>query len=314
MKKTTLALITLWSVLGLGIIGLIVWGITAKSTGWFGHAGAGSYTGQMELLLDETVELNGVNRLSLDFFSDDVEIKPSEDGQLRVVQRGKNLPEFRFIQVRRDNNTVTVDAKGRNGNWFIPEMFGGVDSRSKVEIYLPADYDRELDLELGSGSVAVNTALTLSSLDVQLLSGEIALNRNIRAGDASIEVFSGRLNAGILDTGNVSIQVFSGKLNIGGLSGDAALELTSGQVNIGRMELGNSLDAEVTSGTMEIGIAGNPAISFIGERTSGRLETYFDTYYREQYDGEIFGTTGEAPYAQVNASVTSGTLRFTQVE
>jgi len=93
MKKSALVMIIVWSLIGLLIIAAMAAGIALNSTRFaFGPTQSGSYTGEQELILDETVDLAGVTRMNMDFSSDTVRVLPSENGQLRVVQYGKTCP------------------------------------------------------------------------------------------------------------------------------------------------------------------------------------------------------------------------------
>jgi len=310
MKKSALVMIIVWSLIGLLIIAAMAAGIALNSTRFaFGPTQSGSFTGEQELILDETVDLAGVTRMNMDFSSDTVRVLPSENGQLRVVQYGKNLPESRYYRVTRSANTITVSQPVTFGF----QLGGIINSQSIVEVYIPAAYDQRLDMELSSGQMDVSVPLSPSELNVDLSSGNMEFIEDVTAGRAFIEMSSGSMKISALSSGSFNLDASSGKLTVGELSGKGSIGLSSGRITVNRLELGESLETDVSSGKLEVGIAGNPAIHFTGERFSGTLDTYFGLQYDGDSRSEMTATVGEAPYRRINASVSSGSTKFTQV-
>jgi len=296
---------------------------------WFDHS-------DVEIVLDERFDIQGVRQVVLDAGSLTVEVKSTSEDQARLVFQSNLPPDKRAqLAVERDGDTFTVEQLRhvRIG------LFLNV--REKLTLYLPADYQEALTLRLRSGNLNMADARQLSSLEVNLTSGNVeigdidAKNYDVQAssgnvtlgnwrGEGKMRVTSGNIRLHSLAGAGHEIRSSSGTVRIGSLSGDTALHVTSGtvrvehfegsgsissssgSVNVGIDRLAGDLSIRCTSGAVRVTVPNSQAFYLEAESMSGSVKTDFPS----AKDGRrTVASVGTSPEYTLRCHTTSGSVR-----
>lgn len=316
MRKMTLVMIVTWSLVALLIVAALIGGIAYRSGGirlisseplTYTVFQTGGYEDR-ELLLDKTISAEGIEAVRIVLGSDDVNVLPSTDGKFHVLQYGLNLPADRIITVNQSGSSLTV--KRQETGWGGFRIFGAINNHSWVEVYIPAAYNKYLDLGLSSGKMEIETDLSLERLTTHLSSGSVQFHGPVKAGTADLSVSSGNMEVQGLDCTDFVLRVSSGGMKLRQLTGSGSASVTSGSLKVENYTILDHLDAKVSSGSMKFSLAGDPSLQFAGWKNSGDLKTYFKTYRQSDRDRFLSATVGDGPYKTINASVSSGLLSF----
>lgn len=313
MKGLHIAMIVLWGIIGLAIVGIIIAGVAFQNNSFgFNFNFDTSFKQDMTLAVDETVAANSIDEIKIDLSSDECVVYLTDGDSVNVKHYIHNVPESDLARVTSSGNSLNISTKGtlRVNIMF----FGFVSRRSVVEVYIPKNYKDRLDIDLTSGDIRFDSGMELSELDIGLSSGTIRAENLIKADDASITVTSGdiRLTGG-LETDKYTVKASSGTISIAEkLSGSGNVKVTSGDIRLFGVDIADSLSVGASSGTISIEIAGNPSLNFTGHKSSGTLRTYFSALHDDR--GNYSATVGDGPYKNLDVQVTSGDVRITSGE
>lgn len=312
MKRLNLIMIILWCVIGAAILAMLVAGVVLN---WQIGRSFGFGRSEPEVVVDETVDIDGIDTVKLSFAADNCRVFLTEgDDRLRVMHYARGVSQDKYAKIERADNVLTIYTRDMLdiSFGFAPMAF------SEIEIYLPASYKEKLDIGISSGTVDIDDAhdqsgraLELSELNVSLSSGTVRVEKEIRAPLVNIGVTSGTIRlTGGMEADQYAIKTSSGTITVGEkLTGSGDIGVTSGTVRLSGVDIAETLNVRVSSGTINIGIKGDPGLQFTGRKSSGTIHTYFGIFN----DGQSFSaTTGEAPYKHLDVQVTSGTVRITQ--
>lgn len=307
MKRLTLVMIIVWSVIALLILGAMIRGIASGGISSFALF-SGDYSGNRELLFDETYPAEALKTIELSLSSDDATIYLTDDDTVKIQQYVIDMPQDRKIRVTASGNALRVESGRERGGI----NFFSFRRESRVDIYLPKSYREALLVSLLSGTIRIDGELNLSELQLKLSSGDIRSGAAINAKNADIEVTSGTIDlTGGLLAERYDIGTSSGTVRVyEQLTGSGSIKVTSGTIDLAGVDIADSLDVRVSSGDVALSLAGNPALNFTGEVTSGDIDTYFDLLYHDKIGKKISAETGAEPRKKLNVKVTSGTVRI----
>jgi|GEM_PF-3007219 len=296
---------------------------------WLDHS-------DVETVLDERFDIQGVRQVLLDAGSLNVEVKSTSEDQARLVFQSNLAPDKRAqLAVERDGDTFTVEQLRhvRIG------LF--INVREKLTLYLPDGYQQALTLRMRSGNLHMADARTFSSLEVHLTSGNVEIG-DIAAKTYDVQASSGNVTLGNwrgqgklrVTSGNIrllsltgadhEIRSASGTVRIGSLSGDTALHVTSGTVRVEHFEGGGSissssgtvnvgigritgdLSVRCTSGTVRVTVPDSQAFNFEAESLSGSVKTDFPSAKEGR---RTVATVGASPDYTLSCHTTSGSIR-----
>ena len=255
------------------------------------------------------------DRIRIDVIAANVELIPSEDEKCHVITKDSEYVEYTVYVVE---DTLMIRATDTRA-WYERLFTGSVSDRS-VEVALPREEYKSLDVKTVSGRVNVNVRYTFSE-DVTLTStsGTIGTAAAI-SGHLEMYATSGNLYArGFLNT--VTARCVSGKISLGGktVDGDctvasADLETTSGSIVVTKATL-QSLTAQTGSGSVIFeDLAVNEAIS--AETTSGSIRmnrVTCDSLNAETTSGRI-KLTDTVASGHIRAKTGSGAIRLERAD
>lgn len=317
MKRLTLTMIVLFSLLAALIVGLIVYGIAAPTGSAVGIIGSAdgptaifATRENRELLQEQSILAAGLDNISLALGADTVLVLEAEGEDVVIRQYGLNLDTDRLVVIEQNGSALTISQQAVQPN---RSFQFGTRNQSWVELYLPAAYSADLRLELSSGMLHIRPALTLQNFSLRLASGDVDSQSLITAQRAAVSCTSGAIHLAELAAERFSLQVASGDMNVEKLAGSGEVAITSGSVRLGDVDIAQRLQAKIASGDLQVALADSPALQFKGKVTSGDIHTYFPTL--AQSNGQLLmATVGDAPYKELVVQLTSGQVRITGEE
>jgi lia operon protein LiaG len=303
-----------------------------KYFGGFGAGGFGSAALQNRVAIDAA----DVKKLVIDYDGSacDVVFLPTDEKQIIVEEYlNRTMKKNQTAKVEKSGDRLTVTQRyfKKPIFWFGFGYFTGY-----VKVYLPAEVFASLeelecvavsgDIELtaleGPSAGRLNkTELSTVSGDIRmgfLESGQISLSTtsgNVEApellGEVRANTVSGKVELGAV-VGKVAAGTVSGALSIRSLDGEGHLSAVSGDVSVRSAKLTGDLNAETTSGDVEIGLVADGSFRFVGGTVSGSIDTAtaYDGWIRYGKSGKSAeGDVGENPQYQVKINTVSGNIK-----
>lgn len=176
-RKFKIAMIAIWSFIGLMLTGLLVFCII--NNGGFGYHFTFNEGLMTKVQKQEAISLNDCNRIVLDSSSADVIISSSDDNNLKVVESSSsNLNENEKFTFEKQGSTVLINDRHVH---IMFSLFGNLKG-----------YDKDLELESLSGDITVNDELKLNNLRFKESSGDISIDS--LSGSGEISSSSGDIN------------------------------------------------------------------------------------------------------------------------
>lgn len=300
-KRLGMLLMAITSVLALscGTVGAVGVGETARKE----QATSVIPTGSMRQIGSYTTERKNVNKLELDLDCTEVQIYKSDTSAIKLVASANwDVAEKEKVQFILRDKTLTVKSGEWESVWekgWVPSNYRSSytdNRRQKLEIYLPADYQDIMDIELDASSLNSSIPLKLSAITLDV--------------DASSAAFS------TLETATAKFDVDAGSIEATALTvGSATLDVDAASASLKNVTVQKMLKIECDAGSAEIELARGQGFSFTGEWDMGDLSTYFPTtknlkskYYSS---GSCTGKVGDGT-ATILAEVDVGTLAITE--
>lgn len=255
---------------------------TNSSNGVFNVSGS-------KLVNTQTLSLNEITTLSIEYSFFDVTFYPSETNELVIMEYMNYTPsKNELAQITRSSNTLTIKT-GRKDNFSTTILPGN----NKVDIYLPASFNGSIKTATSSGNIS-------SDLDLNL-------DKFILASS------SGNISFGAITTKNIIIATTSGNVNVDTLSGGGNIVTTSGNITLNLSDnldsLINNIGLTASSGNINLNVPSNLSFNFKGKTSSGNIQTSFDkelTYNKQRNNAT--GTVGSKPSIDVEITATSGNV------
>ncbi len=246
-----------------------------------------------------------------------------EDGvpyvQMKTKIRGIHIGPKPRLDVVESGNSTSISVKG--GGWI---SFGSI--RQEIDLYLPKDAVRELDVGIGSGSFYCG-GMELDALNLRLASGEAVLD-SVSAEEMGLYVSSGDFVLKDAVAGKVKAKLTSGEMDIetvgepvalkasvssgdfsfeGGIS-QGELGCTSGEIDVVSSTLPEALSCTVSSGDVHLELpekeAEEAGFSIACKVSSGHFYNEFP--YVDSEGKQVTGR-GEKEY---QFKITSGSIRL----
>lgn len=234
MRKLKMAALALLCVVTLCLCGIFAYGMTGHDiyVGVFDKAyGNGNY-GSMHLVLDETVSLDGIDSISIqyDMNSNDIYVYESEGDNLTVKEyNALELAADEVSAIRTTGSSLEVKGKKRSDHMGF-RFFSVGPAGGYVEIGLPSSYVGMLILAASSGDIRSQMDIILDKdFKAETSSGDISIP-NVKAANVSINCSSGNVK---FETVSTNSGQSSGEIMIGTTSGDIYAEQLTGTANIG---------------------------------------------------------------------------------
>jgi lia operon protein LiaG len=247
---------------------------------------------------------NDIENISIDISSVRTAIIPEDRDDIRAELKGKGTVS---VDKNGDDIEVTVKRKGFfSFNWF-------EQNKTSLTIYIPEDYDKNMEIELGSGEIvfkgaSIENPMKLKSLALDIGSGSMELknmdvetfDHNSSSGEVEINSLTAETGTFNVSSGSVKVQDFSGKLDA---------EVSSGELEIQMDELKDAISLNVSSGDIELDLPDNADFTLNGKISSGDISTDFQLKNKQETDNRLSGEHGNGKH-EIDVDVSSGDIEI----
>ena len=213
----------------------------------------------------ETASLTGVGTVSVRSSSDNIQVHLGDEGEVRVHFHGTIRSSRRNISIP----TLRMEETGNGVSFWLehPRVVGAFfyNRNTVLDVYLPASYGGDLDLEASSGNIEV-TGYSLRELKCEASSGTVVIrdmeantvSANTSSGNIKVEgitgeaftarATSGSIIGGDVDADKINLDTSSGDTRLSGVAGDIEANASSGRIGIEAVSGSGRVDAEASSG------------------------------------------------------------------
>jgi len=285
-------------ILLLAIAGLYILFNQADRINLFGAGSGGNKDGQAAISKDIKV-------IKVDVSSVSTTIIPEDRTNLKAVYNGKQV-----LKVTENGDTVQVSVKSKGFNWFNWISFS---EKSKLKIYIPEDYDRNMIIDLGSGNLnfsgqSKEKPMKLNELTIDIGSGNMDF-KNLIVKRWNQDIGSGNVKIDSLKTDTGTFDLSSGNLDIKHYIGAIEADVSSGKLNIQMDKLADSITVDVSSGVVGLDLPDNADFTLISDVSSGNISCDFPLTSQELNKHNIQGKHGSGKY-KIDLDVSSGDIRI----
>lgn len=287
----------------------VIW-VTAIMAASFICAGiilmvTGNFSIAVEQIDDsKTFDAEDINKITMDITSTDINIMPSDDGNIRVHFYGE-------VSTNRDRDIPSLVAYESGDELRIEiirpkTVFIGINIwRTKLDVYIPEDSLELLKIDVVSSDIDLS-GLKVDEFEYDGVSGDLKgesvfaenIKFNTTSGDVSLDGYTGDLN----------IHVTSGDLAIkdGSLNDDIELVTISGDIYIEQVDP-SDMSINTTSGDVEINISEGSGFYLNASTVSGEIDNRFPiditSSGRRNLEGKVGGGEKEIVVSTISGDI-----------
>ncbi|MBT2694016.1 DUF4097 domain-containing protein [Bacillus sp. ISL-55] len=238
------------------------------------------------------IDISSVETVIVAEDRDDVRAELKGEGTVKVDKHG-------------DEIKVAVKRKGFFWfNWF--EL-----DKTSLTVYIPEDYEKNMQIKLGSGEVvfkgdSVDSPMKLKNLAIEIGSGSMVLE-NLDVETLEHQSSSGEAEFDSIAAGSGSFDISSGSVHVKNYSGKLEADVSSGKLNIQMDSLTDDVDLNVSSGNIGLDLPDDADFTMNGKISSGDISSQFPLENKEESDNRLHGKHGNGKY-EINADVSSGDI------
>ncbi|WP_079505584.1 LiaG family protein [Mesobacillus jeotgali] len=242
--------------------------------------------------------------ITVDVSSIETRILPDKRQDVSAELDGKGL-----VKVKRHGDAIEVSAK-RKGflgfNWMERDQ-------ASLTVYIPEDYEKDMNIELGSGKVVFkgdsgDNPVKLRNLALNIGSGRVTLE-NFDVEKLENQSSSGEVEMNSIAAKSGSFEVSSGSVHVKNYSGKLEGDVSSGELEIQMDQLMNDVNLNVSSGYMELDLPDKADFVLNGKVSSGNITSDFPLEDKEESNNRLHGTYGSGKY-KIHADVSSGNIKI----
>ncbi|CAM4118871.1 DUF4097 domain-containing protein [Mesobacillus thioparans] len=253
---------------------------------------------------DSAKVTNDTEKITIDVSSVETKIVPEARDDVRAELDGKGS-----VKVKQQGDEIQVSVKRKGFFWF---NWFGMDQTS-LTVYIPDDYEKDMDIELGSGKIAfkgksAQQPMKLRNLAIDVGSGSLTLE-NFDVENLEHQSSSGEVNMESIDAATGSFDVSSGSVQIKNYSGKLAGDVSSGELEIQMNQLTDDVSLNVSSGYIELDLPDDSDFTLNGKISSGDITSDFPLENKEESDNRLRGKHGNGKF-EINADVSSGNIKI----
>lgn len=208
-------------------------------------------------------------------------IIPKQQNEIEAELDGKG-----FVTVKEHGDSIKVEYERK---WYQHFTFF---NRNKLTIYIPESYNRDLEIEVGSGNLLLDgkaNDLHINHLSLEAGSGNIQIEK-VKSKEAVIDVHSG----------NVDVKKFAGQLKA---------DVSSGNLKVEFDRLQDSVQTDVSSGHLTLKLPENADFTLDSHISSGKISSDFPLKHKVESKNKLKGVHGNGKH-QLELSVSSGRIQI----
>ncbi|MDF2505979.1 DUF4097 family beta strand repeat-containing protein [Clostridium sp.] len=306
-KNLIKILIGIWAIIAVGLTAFLVCGISYnKSAGDIFSFFKWGDVSMLNVQKDENTPLDNFNKINVDFSSTDIIIQSTDEPNLRIIQKstGKLRNEEKFT-ISKENDNIIIK---RSNSRVAFSIFNLGNLQERIEVYIPKNYTKNLDIQSSSGNIIFNSDINLNNISCIASSGNLRDESIINANDVNLKASSGNISLEALMSKSYKVNTSSGNIDINSLSGSGDVSASSGNVKVNYKDISEYSNVSARSGNVDLVIPEGLNFEFSGRCNSGDIKSSFDLNYKNKRGNEATAQVGSAPYKKINASTSSGNI------
>lgn len=255
------------------------------------------------LLLSENLKADGVEEITIDVSSAEVEvIRENRDDIYVEFETFENTQKLR---VREGKKTLIETYTDKDFFFNI-----GTFEKHFLTVYVPMEYDQDLKFEMSSGSATIED-FNLKDISCDMSSGSFYAT-NVTAEKIDLDLSSGNVDFKDVTCEDLVASLSSGDVELDGFSGNVDGKLSSGNFEVVYRDSMGDLDFDGSSGKIKVDYS---QVDVDGEfdlsTSSGDIHLGLELKdFKESNDGDrIRGTAGGGNH-DIDISVSSGDIRI----
>lgn len=231
-KGLTITLITFLSLLGIGLVTVMILVMTGK----FDFGFDWGRNKNMKLVDSYEAKVEDINKIDLNLYSTDVEVKESTNDLIKVEYYSNKKKN---ADIKQEGSTIIVNEEEK-GNYCIGICF----NNRKIVLYVPSTYIGEYNFETRSGDIRFDIDTANNNIEIETNSGDV-LYQN--AKDVNITTTSGDIKGGVSNKTN--LHSTSGDIKLKETKENSEIKTTSGDINVSKV---SKIVISSTSGDVKV--------------------------------------------------------------
>ena len=303
--------------------------------------------GDLKLVKEEEKEIDGIDEIQLDLQNAEVIVQLVEDHKIHIKESTNDPQKDNLFEVRELGNKLVIERDIRDGNLF---QFSH-QKEHLVEVDLPKSFQKKLCVTTTSGNMDIKGDLNVKELQLESASGDINCNGAIKAekfeiktasGDqyfdeveaeeVSCDSASGDINCGgaikadefegetasgsqryeEIEANQYSLEAASGDIEIAQMIGGGKVKSISGSVSLSEVNLKDDLEAESTSGEVEINFSKDSQAQVKMKTNSGMIKGNIEIEFKDAQKKKAEALIGQHSKYDVKVKTTSGDIEINQ--
>lgn len=305
MSKKGVLVIVLWSCIAFALLAVLILGIVrGLDLNWLG-----TFFGEGELheVYSDSMNADEFDSLKISWESGNVQVRPSDDGQVHITQR--SYYKVHAMECDVSGNYLTVEEYHDFGFFF----FGFGPRSSDLELDLPSKQYKDFTLKMTSGNTTMNE-VTASNMNFELTSGKLEATA-LQAEKIKAHITSGQIDVDESKADNLTVDETSGTTSFKGSFDAISGKTTSGTCRIETDVAPKALNADLTSGKVSVTIPDNDGFILDCKKTSGDIKSNFDLMKsisdeNSKYTYQSGGKSGR----EYSVKLTSGTFELNKAK
>ena len=242
-----------------------------------------------------------IDMIEIDVSGVSTTIIPVNQNNISTEYNGKGK-----VTVEESGNKIEVQFTSKN--WFNIFSFF---KKNDLTIYIPEDYDRDLAIDSGSGSLhfsgqSKNHPMQIDNFSLNMSSGNVQLS-HLSTNHFEQDGSSGNVTIESLTTKTGSINMSSGNMDVRKYSGDVKATLSSGRLKLQMEKVTDDIDLEVNSGYAILDLPQDANFALNGKIGSGAITTDFPLTDSKRDKHNMKGIHGSGEH-NINLDVHSGKI------
>ncbi|WP_338751154.1 DUF4097 domain-containing protein [Bacillus sp. FJAT-52991] len=241
-----------------------------------------------------------IDKIELNIDSSDTTIIAEKRDDVKADFKGKGE-----LSVRKDGDTIEVEMKRKWYQWF------SFLKNSELTVYIPEDYDRNLELNIGSGDLTFSgksksQPMKLDTVSIDMSSGDMKL-ANLETTKFEHDASSGKLMVDSLTTKEGNFDLSSGDVKLTRYVGPLEGELSSGDMHVEMEKLVGDVRFDLSSGDVKLDLPDQADFTLKGEASTGDISCDFTLKDQKISNGDISGKHGSGKN-KIDVSLSSGNM------
>lgn len=242
---------------------------------------------------------NRIDTIKIDVGSIKTNIIPEKRSSVEADLSGKGA-----IDVEKNGNTINVKFKR---NWLNGISF--LNFKSELNIYIPENFDRNIDINVGSGYLTFigkseKRSMKLEKLTIDMSSGKTDI-KNIEVDEYVLDGSSGMISIDNLVTKTGTIDMSSGYIAIKNYEGKLNAEVSSGKLDVQIDKLTDDIELQASSGQIKLDLPDDADFTLQGHYSSGLIRSKITLKDQIQEKNRLEGVSGTGKHL-VKVTVSSG--------